>query len=133
MSELQQMLPPNLCRNVNVHKYARSTIKFQCKQCTEQLVEPHWTVTAQMFRDCYTNRINIENPQEINDTDVPTDESIIESQTVNTEEMPNECVEEERSQINDNEHETHQVDPTSREATVAIQLRSLRMKNEGSG
>ena len=32
-------------------KYSLSTIKFQCKQCTEKLVEPHWTDTAYLFRD----------------------------------------------------------------------------------
>ena len=46
-------------------------------------------------------------------------ESRMESQTVNTEETPNENAEEERSQSNDNEQETHQVDPTIREATIA--------------
>ena len=101
-------------------KYAQSTIKFQCKQCTEQFVEPHWTDTAHLFGDCYTNSINIENRHDLNDTDVPTEESRIESQTVNTEETPNERAgEEERSQSDDNEHETHQVEPTSREATIA--------------
>ena len=67
-------------------KYARSTIEFQCKQCTEQLVEPRWTDTAHLFRDCYINSINRENQHDLNDTDVPTEESRIESQTVNTEE-----------------------------------------------
>ena len=101
-------------------KYARSTIKFQFKQCTEQLlVEPHWTDTAHLFRVCYTNSINIENPHGINDTDVPTEESRIESQTENTEEMPNERAEEQRSQSNDNKDETHQLDQTCREATIA--------------
>ena len=50
---------------------------------------------------------------------MPTDESRIESQTVNTEETPNERAEEQKSQSDDNEHETHQVEPTSREATIA--------------
>ena len=100
-------------------KYAPSAIKFQCKQCTERFVEPHWTDTAHLFRDCYTNSINIKNPHDLNDTDVPTEESRIESQTENTEEMLNECAEEQRSQSNENEHETHQLDPTSREATIA--------------
>ena len=101
-------------------KYARSTIKFQCKQCTEQLVEHHWTYTAHLFRDCcYKNGTNIENPQDLNDTNVPTEESRIESQTHNTEEMPNELTEEQRTQNNDDEHETHLQDPTSREATIA--------------
>ena len=59
-------------------------IKFQCKQCTEQLVEPHWTDTAHLFSDCYNNGTNIENPHDLNDTDVPTEESRIESQTQNT-------------------------------------------------
>ena len=100
-------------------KYARSTIQFLCKQCTEQLVELHWTDTAHLFRDCYINRINIENRHDLNDTDVPTEESRTESQTVNTEETPNEHAEEERSQSDDNKHETHQVEPTSREAATA--------------
>ena len=95
-------------------KYARSTIQFLCKQ----LVEPHWTDTAHLFRDCYINSINIENRHDLNDTNVPTEESRIESQTVNTEETPNERAEEERSQ-SDNEHETHQAEPTSREAAIA--------------
>ena len=100
-------------------KYVRSTIRFLCKQCTEQLVEPHWTDTAHLFRDCYINSINIENRHDLNDTDVPTEESRIESQTVNTEETPNEHEEEEISQCDDNKHETHQVEPTSREAEIA--------------
>ena len=73
-------------------------------------MEPHWTVTAYLFRDCYTNSINIENPHDLNDTDVPTEESRIESQAVNTEGMPNERAEEQTSESNDNEHEIHQVD-----------------------
>ena len=100
-------------------KYARSTIKFQCNQCTEQLVKPHWTDIAHLFRDCYINSANIENRHDLNDTDVPTEESRIETQTVNTEETPNKRAEEERSQSDDNEHKTHQVEPTSREATIA--------------
>ena len=48
-----------------------------------------------------------------------TEESRIEYQTENTEETPNERAEEQRSQSNDNEHKTHQLDPTSREATIA--------------
>ena len=78
-------------------KYARTTIKFQCKQCTEQLVEPHSTDTAHLFRDCYTNSINIENRHDLNDTDVTGEESRIESQTQITEETPNEHAEEQRS------------------------------------
>ena len=75
-------------------KYALSTIQFLCKHCTEPLVEPHWTETAHLFRDCYINSINIENRHDLNDTDVPTEESRIESQTVNTEETPNKRAEE---------------------------------------
>ena len=33
--------------------------------------------------------------------------------------MPNERAEEQRSQRNDNEHETHQLNPTSRETRIA--------------
>ena len=122
-------------------KYARSIIEFQCKQCTEQLVEPHWTDTAHLFRDCYNNSINMENPQDLNNTDVPTEESWIESQTVNREETPNEREEEERSQSNDTEHETHQVDPISMEATIATteepqneewRMKAMAKKNQHS-
>ena len=42
---------------------AQSSLKFQCKQCTEQLVEPYWIDTAHLFRDCYNNGSNIENKQ----------------------------------------------------------------------
>ena len=80
-------------------KYSRSIIKFECKQCTEHLAEPHWTDTAHLFRDCYNNSINLENQHNLNDTDVPTEESRIESETVNTEETPNERAEEERSKV----------------------------------
>ena len=38
---------------------------------------------------------------------------------VNTEETPNERAKEERSQSDDNQHETHQVEPTSKEAAIA--------------
>ena len=51
---------------------------------------------------------------------MPTEESSIESQTVNTEETSNERAEEVTSQSDNNEHETHQVEPTSKEATIAI-------------
>ena len=71
-------------------KYARLTIKFQWKQCTEQLVEPHWTDTGHLFRDLYNNGTNIGNPHNLNDTIVPSEENRIESQTHNIEEMPNE-------------------------------------------
>ena len=64
-------------------------------------MEPHWTDTAHLIRDCKTNSINIENPNDLNDTQVPTEESRIESQTENTEETQNECAEEQRSQSND--------------------------------
>ena len=113
---------PPTCAEIPLYymvKYARSTIQFLCKQCTEQLVEPHWTDTGHLFRDCYINSINIENRHDLIDTEVPTEESRIESQTVNTEEKPNERADEERSQSDDNEHETHQVEPTSRETAIA--------------
>ena len=51
---------------------------------------------------------------------MPTDESRIESETENTEEISTERAEEQNlSQGNENEHETHQLHPTSREATIA--------------
>ena len=59
------------------------------------------------------------NPHDLNDTYEATEESRIESQTENTEEMWNVRAEEQRSQSNDNEDETHLLGPTSREATIA--------------
>ena len=50
---------------------------------------------------------------------MPTEESRIESQMLNTVGTPNECAKEERSKYDDNEHGTHQVEQTSREATIA--------------
>ena len=70
-------------------------------------------------QNCYIISINIENRHDLHDAEVPTEESRIESQTVNTEETPNKRAEEERSQSDDNEHETHQEEPTSREETIA--------------
>ena len=74
----------------------------------------HWTIGrtsldrhSHLFRDCYSNGTNTENPHYLNDTDVPTEESVIELQTHNTEETSNERAEEQRTQSNDNEHETH--------------------------
>ena len=64
-------------------RYARSTIKFQCKQCTENSVESHWTDTAHLIRDCYPNFTYIENPHYQNDTDVPAKRSRTESQIQN--------------------------------------------------
>ena len=37
--------------------------------------------TCSVFRDCYINSITIENRHDLNDTDVPTEKSRIESQT----------------------------------------------------
>ena len=50
---------------------------------------------------------------------MPTEKIRIKSQTENTEETSNKRAEEQRSHSDDNEHKTHQVDPTSREATIA--------------
>ena len=58
---------------------------------TEQLVEPHWTDTAHLFRDCYIISINIENRHDLNDAEVPTEESRIESATVNTRNSKRTC------------------------------------------
>ena len=59
-------------------------------QCTEKVAESHWTDTAHLFRDCYSNFTSVENPNDLNDTDVPIEKSRIESQTQNTEETANE-------------------------------------------
>ena len=76
----------------------------------------HWTIDRTSLDRYNTpvqrflqNVTNIENPYDLNDTDVPTEESRRESQTQNTEETAYERAEEQRTQSNDNEHETHQL------------------------
>ena len=41
-----------------------------CKLCTEKSAESHWTETVHLFKDCYPNLIDIENPLNKNETDV---------------------------------------------------------------
>ena len=80
-----------------------------------------WNLIGRTRHTCSgiaTIMVHIENPRDLNDTDVPTKESSIKSQTQNTKETRNERAEEQRTQSNDNDHETHQLDPTSREATI---------------
>ena len=112
--------PALQCQNCNIYyhpacaemplyymvRYARSTIKFQCKQCTENSIGSHWADTAHLVRDCYANITYMESPHDQNDTDVPAEGSRTESHTQNKEETPNEQAEERRKQINENEHET---------------------------
>ena len=47
-----------------------SSVSFVCKLCTEKLAESHWTETVHLFKDCYPNLIDIENPLDKNETDV---------------------------------------------------------------
>ena len=63
---------------------------------------------------------------------MPIEETRIESQTENTKEMPNERAEEQRSQSNDNKHETHQLDQTSREATTQLKIKAVATVDCGS-
>ena len=51
-------------------RYASSSLSFVCKQCTEKLKESHWTDTLHLFKDCYPNLPDIENPFDKNETDV---------------------------------------------------------------
>ena len=50
-------------------RYASSTVSFECKQCTEKSAESHWTGTVHLFKDCYPNLTDVENPLDKNETD----------------------------------------------------------------
>ena len=60
----------------------------------------HWTI-GRTSLDRHSTPVQGLLWHDLNDTGVPTEESRIESQTVNTEEKPNERAEEERSQSDD--------------------------------
>ena len=51
-------------------RYARSSVSFVCKQCTEKSEESHWTDTVHLFKDCYSNLTDVENVLDKNETDV---------------------------------------------------------------
>ena len=50
-------------------KYARSTVSFECKQYTEKWAESHWIDTVHLFKACYPNLTDVENPLDKNETD----------------------------------------------------------------
>ena len=51
-------------------RYANSCVSFVCKQCTEKSAESHWTDTVHLFKECYPNLTDVENPLDKNETDV---------------------------------------------------------------
>ena len=51
-------------------RYASSSVSVVCKLCTEKSAESHWTETVHLFKDCYPNLIDVENPLDKNETDV---------------------------------------------------------------
>ena len=62
-------------------------MSFVCKLCMEKLAESHWTETVHMFKFCYPNLIDIENPLDKNETDVWVEtESILPTNLGNSEE-----------------------------------------------
>ena len=67
--------------------YANSSVSSVCKLCTEKSAESHWTETVPLFKDCYPNLIDIENPLDKNETDVRVEtESISPTNLSNSEE-----------------------------------------------
>ena len=67
-------------------RYSSSTVSFECKQCTEKSAESHWTVTVHLFKDCYPNLTDIENPIDKNETYVRVEtESISPTNLSNSE------------------------------------------------
>ena len=91
-------------------RYASSGVSFVCKLCTELCklctlcklymkvcklcmkvcklcTESHWTETVHLFKDCYPNLIDIENPLDKNETDERVEtESISPTNLSNSEE-----------------------------------------------
>ena len=89
MPDLQNLLSPNLCQNTTVlhGKILKLKHVFVCKLCTEKSAESHWTETVHIFKDCYPNLIDIENPLDKNETDVRVEtESISPTDLGNSEE-----------------------------------------------
>ena len=68
-------------------RYASSSVSFVRKLCTEKSAESHWTETVHLFKDCFPNLIDIENPLDKNETDVRVEtESISLTNLSNSEE-----------------------------------------------
>ena len=51
-------------------RYASSSVSFVCKKCTEKSAESHWTETVNLFKDCYPDLTDIENPPDKTETDM---------------------------------------------------------------
>ena len=58
-------------------RYARSTVSFECKHCTQKSTESNWTDTVHLFKACYPNLTDVENPLDKNETDI-----LVESESI---------------------------------------------------
>ena len=61
-------------------RYKSSSMPFVCKKFTEKSAESHWTDTVHLFKECYHNLSDIENPLDKNKTDVRVATESISSQ-----------------------------------------------------
>ena len=89
MPDLQNLLSPNLCRNATLlHGKIRKLKRVICMQTLHgKSAESHWTQTVHLFKDCYPNLIDIENPLDKNKTNVQVEtESTSPTNLVNSEE-----------------------------------------------
>ena len=67
-------------------RYASSSVSFECKQCTEKSAESNWADAVHLFKACYPNLTEVENPLDKNETDVRVEtESISQTSGESTE------------------------------------------------
>ena len=67
-------------------RYASSSVSFECKQCMEKSAESNWADTVHLFKACYPNLTDVENPLDKNETDVRVEtESISQTSGESTE------------------------------------------------
>ena len=67
-------------------RYASSSVSFKCKQCTEKSSESNWADAVHVFKTCYPNLTDVENPLDKNETDVRVEtESISQTSGESTE------------------------------------------------
>ena len=102
MSELQHMLTHNMCRNAavfhgwiftTIHEISMQTMHWKIGRLS---LDSHITPVQGLLHYLYLHRK--ENSHYLKNTDVPTEESIIESQLTTLEDTINEPAEEQRTQ-----------------------------------
>ena len=61
-------------------RYTSLSVSFECKQYTEKSAGSNWTDTVHLFKACYPNLTDVENPLNKNETDVRVETESISQQ-----------------------------------------------------